>query len=96
MMFRSIFAPTCRLSFVEVVDRAEQVNDGLASIASLRKLQFVRMQPKWYGVDPIHIRPGWWHPAWQYILGQEASVRGDSGWLEALNLYFMDRASPPA
>ena len=89
MMFRSIFAPTCRLSFVEVVDRAEQVNEGLVSIASSRKLQFVRMQPKWYGVDPIHIRPGWWHPAWQCILGQEASVRGDSVWLEGLNLYFM-------
>jgi hypothetical protein len=89
LMFRSIFAPKCRLSLAQVVDTAEWVNEGLASMAKSKGLHFVRMEPEWYGLDPIHIRPGWWHPAWQQILGHETHVRNDATWLEGLNLYFL-------
>jgi hypothetical protein len=89
LLFRSIFAPKCRLSFAQVVDTAERVNAGLESIASSRGLHYVRMDPRWYGLDPIHIRPGWWHPAWQKILGHQTSRRGERGsWSEGLELYF--------
>jgi hypothetical protein len=89
LMFRSIFAPGCRLSLTQVVDTAARVNEGLESLAMSRGLHFVRMEPKWYGLDPIHIRPGWWHPAWQQILGRETPERGDATWLEGLGLYFL-------
>jgi hypothetical protein len=94
LVFRSLFAPQCRLSLAEVVDTAERVNHGLASLAAARGLQFVQMRREWYGVDPIHIRPGLWRPAWQQILGcgmvQEIGERSTSGaWPEGLSLYFM-------
>jgi len=89
LMFRSIFAPKCRLSLAQVIETAERVNEGLESIAQSRGLHFVKMEPQWYGLDPIHIRPGWWYPAWQQILGQQTAVRGDATWREGLNLYLM-------
>ena len=88
LMFRTIFAPQCRLSFAQVLETAERVNAGLESIAMSRQIQFVRMEPAWYGLDPIHIRPGWWQPAWQRILGHETDARADAPWLEGLQLYF--------
>jgi hypothetical protein len=94
LTFRSIFAPHCRASFAEVVDAAERVNDGLASLATARGLHFLRMRREWYGLDPIHIRPALWQPAWQHILGYgmgaEMSDRSRGGvWPEGLSLYFM-------
>jgi hypothetical protein len=94
LVFRSLLAPRCRSSFAEIVETAERVNHGLASLAAARGLQFVRMRREWYGVDPIHIRPGLWRPAWQEILGcgmgQEMSDTPRNGaWPEGLGLYFM-------
>ncbi len=90
LVFRSLLAPGCRLSLAEVVDTAERVNDGLSSLASARRLHFVPMRSEWYGVDPIHIRPSLWHPAWQHILGHELNGHSTPGaWPEALSLYFL-------
>jgi hypothetical protein len=93
LVFRSLFAPQCRSSLSAVVDTAERVNHGLASLAAARGLHFVRMRREWYGVDPIHIRPCLWRPAWQQILGcgmgHEVGERSKSGWPEGLSLYFM-------
>jgi hypothetical protein len=87
--FRSVLVPQCRLSLVEIVEIAERVNEGLSALASARGLQFVTMRPEWYGVDPIHIRPALWHPAWQHILGSGiTSPRGDGTWFERWELYF--------
>ena len=94
LVFRSLFAPQSRSSFAEIVDVAGRVNEGLASLAAARGLHFVRMRREWYGVDPIHIRPGLWRPAWQHILagglGPEMLDRSrDGAWPEGLSLYFM-------
>ena len=82
------------MSLNEVVDTAGRVNQGLASLAAARGLQFVQMRREWYGVDPIHIRPGLWRPAWQEILGcgmgHEIGERSKIGaWPEGLSLYLM-------
>jgi hypothetical protein len=88
--FRSVIAPQCRLSLRHVVDTAEQVNDGLASLAAARGLRFVRLKREWYGADPIHIRPSLWRPAWQTILcGETFSSHARQAWSEGLRLYFM-------
>ena len=89
MVLRSILFPSCRLSFEEILQTAEQVNDGLAMLAATRSVQFVRLNPEWYSVDPIHIRPSHWRPAWQEILGSApAAGRNGGGRLEGLKLYF--------
>jgi hypothetical protein len=104
LLFRSIVFPRCRLSLAEIVDTAERVNEGLESVASARALHFVRLRPEWYSVDPIHIRPAFWRPAWQHILGCEPAdyplVAGPpapvpsgagwhGGWRDGLRLYFL-------
>jgi hypothetical protein len=39
--------------------------------------------------DPIHIRPSYWRPAWQEILGCKSGAKRDGGGrLEGLKLYF--------
>ncbi len=90
LFFRSLFVPRCRLTLAHVVDTAEEVSDGIARLASARNLRFVRLNPDWYGFDPIHMRMAVWHTAWQQILDGAVVGSNDNGpWLEGLRLYFM-------
>jgi hypothetical protein len=84
---RAVLFPSCRLSFEHVLGVAEQVNDGVQRLAGARGIRFVRLEPSWYGFDPIHIRPSLWRPAWQEILG--ANCAGSRSSAEALRLYLM-------
>jgi len=86
---RAILVPQCRLSFVEVLETAERVNEGLEALAAARRVRFFRLRPEWYGVDPIHIRPSLWGSAWQQILGADADVATVASRREAMRLYFM-------
>jgi hypothetical protein len=89
LAFRSILVPSCRLSLKEVLVAAEQLNDGLAALAAARSIRFFRLKPNWYGMDPIHIRPSLWRPAWQEILGSPpAKTPIAETRLEGLRLYF--------
>jgi hypothetical protein len=74
LFFRSILVPSCRLSLVHVLERAEQVNTGLAELSTAHGVQFFRLNPAWYAFDPIHIRRSAWRTAWQSILGLGAAV----------------------
>jgi hypothetical protein len=88
LVFRSILFPSCRLSLGEVLHAAEQVNDGLAALAAAEGIRFFRLNPEWYGFDPIHIRPSQWRPAWQEIVGSPSGAKQKSGGrLEGLRLY---------
>jgi hypothetical protein len=89
LTFRSVLIPSCRLSLRDVLQAAEEVNDGLAALAAVRSIQFFRLNPDWYGFDPIHMRPSRWRPAWQEILGGPSGARGGGGRREGLKLYFM-------
>jgi hypothetical protein len=82
---RSVFFPSCRLAFDDVVATAERVNAGLADVARTRGARLVHLRPSWYGLDPIHIRPSEWRPAWQEILGVACPVRRSR--FETLRLY---------
>jgi hypothetical protein len=87
--FRSMLVPSCRLSLAQVTEAAERVTAGLADLAASHGVRFLRLNPAWYGFDPIHIRPSCWRPAWQEILG--CAARGDRGraWREAVGLYLL-------
>ncbi len=91
LIFRSILFPRCRLSLEQGVEAAEQVSEGLATLAAKQNLCFLRPRAEWYGLDPIHIRSSWRHLAWREILSGEADRSGSAGpaWLEALRLYLL-------
>ena len=88
--FRSVLVPTCRLTLEQVLDTAERVNDGLAQLSAARDARFVRLDPEWYGFDPIHVRPSSSRPAWEQILGVgPLSCPNGASRVEGLRLYFM-------
>lgn len=88
LVVRSLLFPSCRLPLARVLATAERVDAGLAELATAYGATFARLDPAWYGVDPIHIRPSLWRPAWQSILGARADVDGGPP-LEGVKLYFM-------
>jgi hypothetical protein len=84
---RSVFFPSCRLSFAALVATAEQVNAGLAELAGAHRARFLHLEASWYGFDPIHIRPSLWPVAWQEVLGISCPIPRLR--TEALRLYAM-------
>ena len=53
LVFRSILFPFCRLSLGQVLEIAERVNAGLAELSTARGIRLFRLDPAWYGLDPI-------------------------------------------
>jgi hypothetical protein len=89
LVFRSILFPSCRLSLGRVLEVAERVNAGLAELSTAHGITLFRLDPAWYGLDPIHIRPSMWRPAWQEILGTRSAANGSGSLREGLMLYLM-------
>jgi len=89
LLFRSVLVPACRLPLSAVLDSAEAVVEGLAALAQRASVRFFRLEPEWYGFDPIHIRPRLWMRAWQKILGGEPEAAYHRSRLEALELYLL-------
>jgi len=86
--FRTMLFPSCHLSFREVRRTAARVNQGLAELAAARHLRLFKPEPAWYGLDPIHIRPSFWRPAWQTMLGLGPQANGGCSSLpEMLRLF---------
>jgi hypothetical protein len=79
LFFRTLFFPPCRLSRDEAFERVDQVNEGLAEIATSMGLRFVRLHNDWYRLDPIHMRPGVWPKAWREILSPDRATNGAAG-----------------
>jgi hypothetical protein len=90
LLLRSILFPSCRLSLIQVLDTAGQVNAGLSRLSVARRVRLCKLDPAWYGTDPIHIRRSFWQSAWREML-DVALASKDSGRsvLEGLKLYFM-------
>jgi hypothetical protein len=86
LLVRSILFPSCRLSLGHVLGVARRVNAGLVELATVRGARLFRLDPTWYGIDPIHIRPAAWRSAWPAILGARAAVNGRGSWREGLAL----------
>lgn len=88
LFFRSLLVPSCRLSLVDLIDRAHAVNAGLEAMARRQGLRFVALRPEWYGIDPIHVRPRFWSEAWSEIAGLPVGGAVASR-LEAMQMYLM-------
>ncbi len=95
ILYRSLTVPSCRLSLAEAAARGAAVNSGLVALAASEGVALVRLKPEWYGLDPLHLRPRQWKPAWQEILlagapaGEPPEIRASA--VEWLRLY---RARP--
>jgi hypothetical protein len=89
LLFRSLLVPRCRSSLAQVIETAGLVSEGLHAMAAARRVRLLPQKPEWYGVDPIHIRPALWRPAWQEILcgGRDDAPEATASWSEALGLY---------
>ena len=89
LLFRSVLVPRCRSSLAQVIEAAGLVSEGLHAMAAARRVRLLPQKPEWYGVDPIHIRPALWRPAWQEILcGERVDAQeAAASWSEALGLY---------
>jgi hypothetical protein len=89
-VFKSIVVPSCRLSLSQVLDRAERVNEGIVKLSAAYDVKLCRLNPAWYGFDPIHIRPSRWRSAWTEILGAPPHERVRLRLpFESLKLYLM-------
>ena len=86
-VFRTMLFPSCRMLLDQVIERAERVNAGLAALAAEHRVRVVRLEPSWYGVDPIHIRPALWRTAWSAILGVKRADGRSAA--ESVRLYLM-------
>jgi hypothetical protein len=90
LAFRSVLVPSCRLSFRTVLERAEAIDAGLRDLAIARGARLFHLKPDWYGLDPIHIRPGLWSEAWREILGIPPGTTAERrSRLGAARLYLM-------
>jgi hypothetical protein len=73
----------------QVLEIAERVNTGLAELSTARGVRLFRLNPAWYGLDPIHIRPSLLRSAWQEILDARSAANGSCSLLEGLTLNLM-------
>jgi len=89
LVLRSILFPASRLPLSEALETAARLNEGLAELSASRGLRFFRLNPDWYGFDPIHIRPDLWQSAWREILHVAPRPEARNSFAEGLKLYFM-------
>lgn len=67
-LMRTVLFPHCRIEWLEMLRRAEQLSDRLGELARSSGALVVEPEGRWYGFDPIHIRRGHRTPAWSAIL----------------------------
>ncbi|MBX3639323.1 MAG: hypothetical protein KF888_02270 [Nitrosomonas sp.] len=54
-LLRNVLFPSCRLSRIEVIERARVVHQGLIDLAERRQLTVCEVEPGWMSFDGIHI-----------------------------------------
>lgn len=67
-LFRAVLFPSCRLSRIEILDRAEQLSAGLYDLAKSKKTTMFPVKSEWYGWDPIHLRRAMFEIFWREMM----------------------------
>lgn len=87
LVMRTIQFPRCRIDKATITARALELNERVGEIAREFEAPFVRLEPKWYGIDPVHFCFDAYALAWRNILAplaeSEAPPHGGS-WSEWL------------
>ncbi|MDZ4658285.1 MAG: SGNH/GDSL hydrolase family protein [Bythopirellula sp.] len=66
-LLRSIFFPSCRLSWSELLARAEELSARLGELAKSQKVPIFSVPNDWYGFDPIHPRSAHLRDYWSEL-----------------------------
>ena len=65
---RSILFPSSSLTLQQVVESSYELDERVAEIAKALNLGRTQPDPRWYGIDPIHVRRSYWQDAWEQHL----------------------------
>jgi len=74
-LFRALLFPSCRLSWSELLYRAERLNESLLDWAESKKTPIFSGENAWYGFDPIHPRRRHFREMWHGIYSRFESER---------------------
>ena len=85
--YRAMIFPRCRIPYRDILATAEQVDEGLPTLARRHAARFVALRPEWYAFDPVHVRPAYWRDAWGEILSADDDARDASSLTESLRLH---------
>jgi hypothetical protein len=66
-IFRTVLFPYCRLSWKEMLNRAEQLSERLHEISKTRNMPIFIGKKEWHGLDPIHPRRSALRQQWQEL-----------------------------
>lgn len=73
-LMRALMFPSSHQTLAGARDSMVMVHAGLERMAADRGLRFVRLQPDWYGWDPIHFRYRYWRRKWGEMLDLDPAV----------------------
>ncbi|MEM8947503.1 MAG: hypothetical protein AAGD11_20180 [Planctomycetota bacterium] len=77
-LLRTLLFPRCRLSWPEILGRAEQLSERVQKIAESRQVPMFSVRKQWYGLDPIHPRkrcyPKMWADLWSLAERRDCDV----------------------
>jgi hypothetical protein len=95
---RAMLYPRRPLAKADALRRAALLDEALVDLARTRGLSIVDADPRWYGLDPIHVRPAQRRAAWVAILGRwldaPSAARPAARSLRRLGWVRMRRARP--
>ncbi len=75
-VLRSVFFPRCRLSWRELLARADMLNERLGELANSQKMPIFSVPNAWYGFDPIHPRSAHLRDYWRELFALFAAREG--------------------
>ncbi len=75
--FRKILFPQCRLTWSEMLRRAEQLSERLQDVAKSRKVPLFTVRNEWYGLDPIHPQRRNYPEMWAQLLASVTETPSD-------------------
>jgi hypothetical protein len=69
-VLRAVLFPKCRLRWLEMLTRAEELNERLNGLAKSQNVPIFSVPNAWYGFDPIHPRAEHMRDYWRELLAK--------------------------
>jgi hypothetical protein len=77
--FRAVLFPRCRLPWLTLLSRAEELHDSLGKFAENQNMPIFAVPNAWYGFDPIHPRSArladYWRALFSLLTTQAATTK---------------------
>ncbi len=74
---RALLFPQCRLDWLEMLARVEQLSERLHELAETRKTPIFTVESEWYRWDPIHPRRAAMPLFWRGMFGEVETVSSE-------------------